>query len=125
MLPGQFVHLGWFYIYTLPNIYEARAQVFVDADSRLVEVMGQVGVAPGVGATVFVVRQAMLGRPQLEKVARDTGLDARASTEEEYEDLITRLQENISIDSGRSSVARNLYTISFMDQGPTDGEICG
>ena len=108
--------IGWLYIYTMPNIYEARAQVFVDADSRLVEVMGQVGFAPTVGATVFVVRRAMLGRPQLEKVARDTGIDQRAKTDEEHDALIRRLQENISIVSGRAREARNLYTISFMDR---------
>lgn len=107
--------LGWFFVYTMPNVYEARAEVFVDADSRLVEVMGQVGVAPGVGATVFVVRQAMLGRPQLEKVARETGLEKRAVTDEGYDSLITGLKEKISISSGRASIGRNLYTISYMD----------
>ena len=58
---------GWLFVFTMPDIYEARAQVYVDADSRLADVMGSVGVAPGVGSRVFVVRQAMLGRPQLER----------------------------------------------------------
>lgn len=108
--------LGWYFVLSMPNIYEARAQVFVDADSRLVEVMGQVGVAPGVGATVFIVRQAMLGRPQLEKVARDTKLDLRASNDEEYDAIIRGLGDNISIDSGRASIGRNLYSISYRDR---------
>ena len=108
--------VGWFYVYTLPNVYEAQAQVFVDADSRLVEVMGVVGVAPGVGDTVFVVRQAMLGRPQLENVARDTGLDKRVETEEDYNYLIVGLQERITITAGRTADARNLYTITFRDR---------
>ena len=56
---------GWFWVFTMPDIYQARAQVYVDADSRLASVMGQVGVSPGVGARVFVVRQAMLGRVPL------------------------------------------------------------
>jgi len=107
--------LGWFFVYSMPDIYRASAQVFVDADSRLAEVMGQVGVAPGVGASVFVVRQAMLGRPQLEQVARATDLHLRASTDEEWEDLIAYLSEKISVDSGRTSQSRNLYTITFED----------
>lgn len=107
--------IGWFVVYSMPNVYEAHAEVFVDADSRLVEVMGQVGVAPGVGATVFIVRQAMLGRPQLEKVARETGLDQRALTDEDYDALISGLKEKISISSGRASIGRNLYSISYMD----------
>jgi len=107
---------GWFSVFTMPDIYEARAQVFVDADSRLADVMGSVGVAPGVGSRVFVVRQAMLGRPQLERVARDTDLDLRARTREEKEQLIEGLRENIGVSSGRSRQAQNLYTITFSDR---------
>ena len=54
--------LGWLAVYNLPNIYEAKAKVYVDAQSRLAKVMGQVGVAPGVGGQVFIVRQALVGR---------------------------------------------------------------
>lgn len=107
--------LGWAAVYSLPNIYEARAQVYVDAQSRLAEVMGQVGVSPGVGARVFVVRAAMLGIPQLERVARETGLHERATTAEEEEALYEYLTENIVVDTGRSSQSSNLYTITFED----------
>ncbi len=108
--------LGWIGVFSMPDIYEARAQVYVDADSRLADVMGSVGVAPGVGSRVFVVRQAMLGRPQLEKVARDTDLDLRARTAEEKEQLIESLREKIGVGSGRSRQAQNLYTITFEDR---------
>lgn len=108
--------LGWLSVFMMPDIYEARAQVYVDADSRLADVMGAVGVAPGVSSRVFVVRQAMLGRPQLERVARETDLDLRARTPEEKETLITSLRERIGVASGRSSQAKNLYTITFDDR---------
>jgi polysaccharide chain length determinant protein (PEP-CTERM system associated) len=72
-------------------------------------------VSPGVGARVFVVRQAMLGVPQLERVARETGLDRRASNAKEAETLYASLKEKISVDTGRSSQASNLYTITFED----------
>ena len=98
--------LGWTAVFSMPDIYEARAQVYVDADSRLANVMGQVGVAPGVGSRVFVVRQAMLGRPQLERVARETDLDLRARTREKKEALITSLREKIGVATGRSRQAK-------------------
>lgn len=107
---------GWITVFSMPDIYQASAKVYVDADSRLADVMGQVGVAPGVGSRVFVVRQAMLGRPQLERVARETDLDLRARTEEEKEALLFSLSEKVSVVSGRSSQARNLYSISFEDR---------
>ena len=108
--------LGWLGVFAMPDIFEARAQVYVDADSRLAKVMGSVGVAPGVGSRVFVVRQAMLGRPQLERVARETDLDLRARTPQEKEKLITTLRERIGVVSGRSREARNLYTITYEDR---------
>jgi polysaccharide chain length determinant protein (PEP-CTERM system associated) len=108
--------LGWLGVYSLPNIYQAYAQVYVDLRSRLAEVMGQVGVSPGVGAGVFVVRQAMLGLPQLERVARETGLNKRATNAEEKEALYTGLQERILVSTGRTTESSNLYTITFEDR---------
>lgn len=107
--------VGWLFVFSLPDIYEARAQVFVDADSRLADVMGDVGVSPGVSSRVFVVRQAMLGRQQLERVARETDLDLRARTAEQKENLLFSLRENIGVSSGRTAESRNLYAISFTD----------
>lgn len=108
--------LGWVGVYTMPNIYEARAKVYVDAESRLAKVMGQVGASPGVGTQVFVVQQAMLARPQLEKVAKETGIITRAHNKEEREKLLVDLQNNIVVSTGYRNETRNLYTITFQDQ---------
>ena len=105
--------LGWTAVYSLPDTYQAYTQVYVDARSRLAEVMGQVGVSPSVGSRVFVVRQAMLGQPQLERVARETGLSARATNAEDEEALYTELREKIVVATGRTSESSNLYTIAF------------
>lgn len=110
--------VGWLVVYSMPNVYQAHAQVYVDAQSRLAEVMGQVGVSPGVGAGVFVVRQAMLALPQLQRVAKETGLDERASNPEEAAALYAGLREKIQIDSGRTNQSSNLYTIVFQDVDP-------
>jgi polysaccharide chain length determinant protein (PEP-CTERM system associated) len=107
--------LGWVSVFSMPNVYEARAQVYVDAQSRLAKVMGLVGVSPSVGSQVFVVRQAMLARPQLERVALDTGLSLRANSEDEKEELIMFLRENVVVETGRRSETQNLYSISFQD----------
>lgn len=106
---------GWFLVLTMPDIFEARAQVYVDADSRLADVMGQVGVMPGVGSRVFVVRQALLGRSQLERVARETNMDLRAPDAEAKEKLIIDIRENVGVLSGRTKQDQNLYTITFRD----------
>jgi polysaccharide chain length determinant protein (PEP-CTERM system associated) len=111
---GCFI-FGWFVVFSMPDIYEARAQVYVDAHSRLARVMGQVGVSPSVGSHVLVVRQAMLARPQLARVALDTGLSLRASDDDESERLLVQLRENITVTSGRRSDTQDLYAIAFRD----------
>ena len=108
--------IGWIIVYDIPDKYAARATVFVDAQSRLANVVETVGAAPGVGARVFVVRQAMLGRSELEKVAAESGLDARAETDEQRDALVTGLMKKITISSGRLKEERDLYTITFEDR---------
>ena len=107
--------LGWLFVFSMPDVYEARAKVYVDADSRLAGVVGQVGAATGVRSRVFVVRTAMLGRPQLERVARESDLDLRARTDEEHESMLNSLRERIGITTGRTDESKNLYSISFVD----------
>ena len=107
---------GWLFVISMPDIYEARAKVYVDADSRLATVVGQVGATPGVRSRVFVVRQAMLGIPQLERVARESDLDLRAGTEEEHEAMLMSLRERIGITTGRTDESKNLYSITFEDR---------
>ncbi|MGH8167273.1 MAG: hypothetical protein ACREQ1_08545, partial [Woeseiaceae bacterium] len=108
--------LGWLMILSLPDIYQAKARFYVDAESRLARVMSDVGVAMGVGSQVFVVQQAMLEEPQLEKVARETGLALRAQTPEEKEALLFALRDRLEVSTGRANEAKDLYTITFMDK---------
>ncbi|NNF48468.1 MAG: hypothetical protein HKN65_01310 [Woeseiaceae bacterium] len=107
---------GWIFVISMPDIYEARARVFVDADSRLAAVVGEVGASPSVSSRVFVVRQAMLGLPQLERVARETDLDLRARTDAEREALLNSLRERVGIRTGRTAESKNLYSITFSDR---------
>ena len=92
---------GWVGVYLMPNVYEANAQFYVDANSRLRDVVQQLGMEPNVTSRVYLVRQAMLGRVQLERVARETDLDARVVTPEEEERMLDGLAENINISTGR------------------------
>ena len=110
---GVIAVCGWFLVLSLPDIYAARARVFVDTSSRLRDVLGRIAFQPDVESRVQVVRQAMLGRPQLEKVASSTGLDARARTPEEHARLIDSLLLNIQISAGRNDPT--LYTIVYQD----------
>ena len=106
---------GWGFVYMLPDQFTATAKVFVDTDSVLPRLLDQLTVRTNVIPKVNMMAEALLSRPQLAKVARNTDLYLRADTPEEMEALLDMLKLKIRIDGrGRD----NLYTISYADYDP-------
>ncbi|MCC5870254.1 MAG: lipopolysaccharide biosynthesis protein [Gammaproteobacteria bacterium] len=113
--------VGWAVVSMMPDVYEANARVYVDTSSELRQILGDQIIEPDVESQLNYVREAMLGRVQLEKVARQTGLDLRTDSPNEFEALIARLREDVQLVitgnpalRGRPS-AQNLYAISYRD----------
>lgn len=111
--------LSWVLIYRIPDTYEANARVYVDSEGILRPLLQGLAIDPDMTSGLDLVRQVLLSRPQLEQVARDTGLDAKAKTPEQREALIRSLQERVYIGAGdlraRTSQGQGLYVISFQD----------
>lgn len=105
--------VGWLAVLALPNVYQAQARVYVDTSSRLREVLGTIAFEPDIESRVNIVRQALLGRPQLERVAKTTGLFEGAVTKDDRERVIAGLRENITVAAGRTAASRNLFGISY------------
>lgn len=110
---------GWIGVWTIPDTYEASARIYVDTRSILRPLLQGLAIDPEVASGLDVVRQALLSRPQIERVARETELDARAKTPEQKEALITSLQTRISIAAGdmraRTAQGEGMYLIKFQD----------
>lgn len=107
---------GWAYVLLLPNVYEGRARVYVDTQGALRPLLQGLAIAPNVESDVALVRQAMLSRPHLEKVAQKTGLDLKATNAKEREALLTSLTESIVITATpkvSSSPTDGVYAITF------------
>ena len=102
---------GWYFIYAMPNIYEASARVSVDASSLLPALTQGLTARENLMTEVDLVSKAMLTRPNLEAVARDTDLDLRAETPQKMELLITGLQRRVKIVGGRDKI----FSISYTD----------
>src|SRR6202167_483990 len=66
--------LGWFVVFALPDRYGAEARVFVDTRTALKPALQGLTVDQNVDAQINYVRQALLEGPQLEKIAKDTGV---------------------------------------------------
>lgn len=105
--------LGWFFVLSMPNVYESSTRVYVDTQSALKPLLEGRVVRADVMTQVRMMTRALLSRPNMEKVARDTDLDLRASTPLEREAMVDGLREKIEI---LGSDRENFYTISYSDR---------
>jgi len=106
---------GWVLVYTLPDQYEASARVYLDTQSVLRPLLKGLAVETDSTKEVEIMTRTLLSRPNLEKVARMTDMDLEATTPEEMEELLDRLQHTISL---QGSARENLYTITYVDKEP-------
>ena len=104
--------LGWFFVYSMPDVYSASARVYVDTKSLMRPIFEGLAISDNLTGQVEAVSRALLTRPNLEEVARRTDLDLRVDTPQEMELLITELQERIKVDGNRE---RNVFSISYED----------
>ena len=104
--------VGWYFVYNMPDVYEASAKVSVDTNSLLPGLTKGLTASENLIDEVDLVSKAMLTRPNLAEVARQTDLDLRAETPRQMESLITDLQRRVSIRGGRDKI----FTIAFEDQ---------
>jgi polysaccharide chain length determinant protein (PEP-CTERM system associated) len=102
---------GWAYVYTIPDVYQASARVYVDTNSLLKPLMQGLSAQQNTLNEVQLVSSKVLTRPNLEVVARETDLDLRTDTTEEFEALVTALQKLIRVTGGRD----NIFTIQYED----------
>ncbi len=106
--------LGWLFVYNLPDTYESRATVYVDTNSALKPILAKLTVDSDVLSRVEMVSTALLGRPQLEKVARDTDLHLRAVSSRGMDALIARMRQSTNI-ANNARREPNLFVISYTD----------
>lgn len=107
--------LGWIGVLLIPDTYEASARVFVDTRTTLSQVTQGIAVDTNFETQLQRVRQALLGGPQLEKVAREAGLLSSAQTPQQRQALIAKLRDKIEITGSlaRDAAQTGLYVISY------------
>ncbi|HEY5806989.1 MAG TPA: XrtA system polysaccharide chain length determinant [Povalibacter sp.] len=106
---------GWLVTLMVPDSYEASARVFVDTETALSEATRGMTVDTSVETQIQRVRQALLGGPQLTKVADETQLTARAVTPQDRQAVVEGLRDQIEIEGGisRDSPGAGVFLISY------------
>lgn len=108
--------IGWLAVYSLPPVYSANARILVDAENAIRPLLQGIATSSNVIAEVNIVAREIKNRDALASVARETGLDKRASTDAEFAQLLESLRKRVHVKGTRDYV----YSISFSD---TDRDI--
>jgi len=82
---------------TLPDTYQATSKVYVDSASRLGKLLQGLAVETNVETQLAVVRQTLLGRPHLEKLASAPEFGSKQRTPAEMDRTIESLRKKIEI----------------------------
>lgn len=105
---------GWVAIYFIPDMYEARARVYVETSTELRPLLQGLAIETDIQSQLDLVRQALLSRPTLEHVAQTARLDTSDKNALEHEAFIDSLRKQISISVEMARGTNNfLYTMSF------------
>jgi polysaccharide chain length determinant protein (PEP-CTERM system associated) len=113
-LTFAFCLIGWIVVAFWPNTYTATGRIYVDSRGVLGPLLLGLAVDPGLDAEAEVMKQTLLSRPNLEKLARETDRDLEVSTLNERESLIEELELATTIESDAS----NIFSIEFQDVDP-------
>ncbi|MCB1624718.1 MAG: hypothetical protein KDI32_09030 [Pseudomonadales bacterium] len=113
--------VAWLVVMFLPNVYESSARIYVDTRTALKPVLQGIAVEQDVDSQLNLVRQALLSRPNLEKVARATDLDVSVGNAADMDKLVQSLRDQVMIklqqrdanSTGGANATDSLYTISY------------
>jgi polysaccharide chain length determinant protein (PEP-CTERM system associated) len=106
--------LGWLVVLAMPDTYSAWARVYVDTRTRLSQVTQ--GIADSnIASQAEAVREALLGGPQLEKVARLSMPGYASASLEQQAAIIDGLRKRLQVDAtgGERNRPADLYTITY------------
>jgi polysaccharide chain length determinant protein (PEP-CTERM system associated) len=107
--------LLWAGVFLIPDTYQASARVFVDTNTALTQATKGISVDADVETQIQRVRQALLGGPQLQKVALEAGL-LQASTNPRAQQLVlNKLRDGIEITGGMAPSA-GVFTITYKNR---------
>jgi polysaccharide chain length determinant protein (PEP-CTERM system associated) len=87
----------WTVVFLIPNTYEGSAKIYVDTGTTMRQATKGISLADDVTEQIERVSAALLGTPQLRKVASDTNLLAGAVTAKQQQDVVDDLRQRINI----------------------------
>jgi polysaccharide chain length determinant protein (PEP-CTERM system associated) len=104
-----FCLVGWTYVLTLPDQYQATTRIYVDTDSMLRPLMRGIAVDSNILTQVDLIQRTLLSRPNLQRVSHMADLDLAARTPADTETAMNDLRQRTTV----LGEGRNLFTIAY------------
>ncbi|HZT02755.1 MAG TPA: XrtA system polysaccharide chain length determinant [Steroidobacteraceae bacterium] len=119
--------IGWLLIFAMPDRYEAQAEILVDTRTALSPVLEGLATNQDVAVQLNYVRQALLAKPQLTRLAEQVGiLPASGMSPADREGVLDALTKRIvltvertpdqGVGSNPNNPASTTYGISYQDE---------
>ncbi len=100
---------GWTFVTFLPDLYQAKARIYVDTDSMLRPLMRGIAVDTNILSQVDLMQRTLLSRPNLQKVSHMADMDLMAHTALDQEEVVTTIREHIAVEAE----GPNLFSLSY------------
>jgi polysaccharide chain length determinant protein (PEP-CTERM system associated) len=108
--------IGWFVVLLIPDTYSAWARVFVDTRTRMSQVTQGIAVESNIASSLEVVRSALLGGPQLEKVAKLAIPSYATASPAKQQEIVNGLRQHLTVEANtEKGTSPDLYLISYTD----------
>ena len=105
---------GWVGVMKIPNVYEANARLYIDADAILTPLLRGISMDSSLQAQVDLLSRTLMSRPNLEKLVSKTDLNLQVDTPAQKQALVARLSTDIKL----IPQTRNLFEISYRNESP-------
>ena len=103
---------GWVGVMKIPNVYEANARLYIDADAILTPLLRGISMDSSLQAQVDLLSRTLMSRPNLEKLVSKTDLNLQVDTPAQKQALVARLSTDIKL----VPQTRNLFEISYRNE---------
>jgi polysaccharide chain length determinant protein (PEP-CTERM system associated) len=115
--------IGWVVVFALPDRYSADARVFVDTRTGLKPALQGLTIDQNVDAQINYVRQSLLEGPQLEQIAKETGVlpdtitdeRARAKILDNFSNRIVLAMSSAGNQGDERTTAGTIYSFHYVD----------
>ncbi len=105
---------GWLVVMTLPDRYDAMTRIYVDTENLLTPLLRNITIQSDMTKQIEVLQRTLLNRKNMASVAHSADLDLDMQTDQDKENLYTRLAKQVTV----KTEGNNLFSVTYSNSNP-------